>query len=162
MVLVEADEGLLLAVRADQGVDLDRLHVVQLLHRVLDLRLVAADVDDEDEGVGVLNLLHRALSGEGETNDGEEVVLLHNRGGAVGALRCRLGAQGVGTVELHNETLLPLLQGRRLCGLLHVLLHLLGVVSLHLVGDNLAGVLGGGHYDKRFFCEVGLCKEDGV
>lgn len=44
--------------------------VVQLLDGGLDLRLVGADVDDEDEGVGVLNLLHRGFSGKRMLDDG--------------------------------------------------------------------------------------------
>ena len=45
----------------DEGVDLRSLDVVELLHCVLDLTLVRPDVSDEDEGVVLLNLLHRRL-----------------------------------------------------------------------------------------------------
>lgn len=45
----------------DKSVDLDGVNVVQLLQSLLDLALVGLDVDDEDEGVVLLNLLHGAL-----------------------------------------------------------------------------------------------------
>ena len=45
----------------DERVDLGGLHVPQLLDGVLDLTLVRTNVDDEDESVVLLNLLHRAL-----------------------------------------------------------------------------------------------------
>jgi hypothetical protein len=45
----------------DEGVDLRRLDIVELLHSVLDLTLVRLNVDDEDKGVVLLNLLHCAL-----------------------------------------------------------------------------------------------------
>lgn len=82
---------LLLAVGADERVDLGARDVVHALHSLLDLLLARAtgaeardrrqrgsgsarreaqgsapDVDDEDEGVVVLNLLHRGLGGQRE------------------------------------------------------------------------------------------------
>lgn len=45
----------------DQGVDLDGVNVVQLLQSLLDLALVGLDIDDEDQGVVLLDLLHGAL-----------------------------------------------------------------------------------------------------
>ena len=45
----------------DKGVDLDGVNVVKLLKSLLDLALVGLDVDDEDEGVVLLDLLHRTL-----------------------------------------------------------------------------------------------------
>lgn len=45
----------------DQGVYLGRLNVIQLLHRVLNLPLVRLEVCDENEGVVLLDLLHRGL-----------------------------------------------------------------------------------------------------
>lgn len=53
----------------DQGVDLDGVDVVELLQGLLDLGLVGLDVDDEDEGVVLLNLLHGALGVEGVDDD---------------------------------------------------------------------------------------------
>lgn len=58
MVRGEADVGLLLAVGPDEGVDLDGVDLVDLLDGVLDLPLVGLDVNDEDEGVVLLNLLN--------------------------------------------------------------------------------------------------------
>ena len=45
----------------DEGVDLRRRNVVELLDSVLDLTLVRLDVDDEHKGVVLLNFLHRRL-----------------------------------------------------------------------------------------------------
>ena len=45
----------------NEGVDLGGLDVVELLHRVLDLALVCADVSNEDKGVVLLDLLHRTF-----------------------------------------------------------------------------------------------------
>ena len=53
----------------DKGVDLDGVNVVKLLKSLLDLALVGLDVDDEDEGVVLLNLLHGALSVERVDDD---------------------------------------------------------------------------------------------
>ena len=81
----EADESLLAAVGArycqtelsqrlrfglpDQGVDLDGVNVVELLEGLLDLALVGLGVDDENEGVVLLNLLHGALGVERVDDD---------------------------------------------------------------------------------------------
>lgn len=46
----------------DQGVDLDGVHIVELLQSLLDLPLVRLDIDDEDEGVVLLDFLHGGLS----------------------------------------------------------------------------------------------------
>ena len=58
------DVGLLLAVGPDQGVDLLGVDVVHLLDGLLDLHLASPLVDDEDEGVVLLDLLHGGLGGE--------------------------------------------------------------------------------------------------
>lgn len=57
-------ESLLGAIGADEGVDLDGGDIVLLLKRGGDLALVGLDVDDEDEGVVLLNLLHGRLGVE--------------------------------------------------------------------------------------------------
>ena len=60
----ESDEGLLGAVRSDQGVDGHDVDVVQLLDGLLDLVLVGLEGDLEDKDVAVLDLLHRGLGGD--------------------------------------------------------------------------------------------------
>jgi len=45
----------------DQSVDLDCVHVVQLLQSILDLPLVCLDIHNEYQGVVLLNFLHGAL-----------------------------------------------------------------------------------------------------
>ena len=52
----EAGESLLGAVGADEGVDLDARNVVLLLEGSGDLALVGLNIDDEDEGVVLLDL----------------------------------------------------------------------------------------------------------
>ena len=58
----------------DEGVDLGDVDIVQLLDGSLDLVLVGLDVADEDEGVVVLDLLHRRLGRQGVLDD---VVRVH-------------------------------------------------------------------------------------
>lgn len=53
----------------DEGVDLEGINVVELLEGLLDLGLVGLDVDDEDEGVVLLHLLHGALGVQGVHDD---------------------------------------------------------------------------------------------
>lgn len=54
----------------DQGVDLGGLDTVELADSLGDLGLVGAEVDDEDDGVVLLDLLHGSLSREGVLDDG--------------------------------------------------------------------------------------------
>ncbi|KAF1964051.1 hypothetical protein BU23DRAFT_605017 [Bimuria novae-zelandiae CBS 107.79] len=74
-------ESLLGAVRADEGVDLDRGHVVLLLKGSGNLTLVGLDIDNEDEGVVLLNLLHGGLGVERVDEDlaGIETGLVRDR-----------------------------------------------------------------------------------
>lgn len=87
------------AVGADEGVDLGGLNIVELLDSVLDVALVGTEVDNEDEGVVVLDLLHGRLGVERVLDSAE---LVH--AGEVGDRLARvLGGtrktEGVGTVE---------------------------------------------------------------
>merc|ERR1712093_560732 len=65
----QTGEGLLGSIRADKGVDLDGVNIVELLQSLLDLTLVGTDIDDEDESVVLLNLLHGALGVERVDDD---------------------------------------------------------------------------------------------
>merc|ERR1712000_228964 len=64
----QTGEGLLGSIRADKGVDLDGVNIVELLQSLLDLTLVGTDID-EDESVVLLNLLHGALGVERVDDD---------------------------------------------------------------------------------------------
>ena len=75
--------GLLLPIWPNQSVDLLAVNLIEGLDGVLDVLLGCLEVNDEDEGVVVLNLLHGALSREGELEDGVAIKLLGG-GGAVG------------------------------------------------------------------------------
>lgn len=95
----------------DQSVDLDGVNVVELLEGKLDLSLVGLDVDDEDQGVVLLHLLHGALGVERVDND---LVLIQT--GSVGdRLSGVLGRsgddQGLGSVERRGVSGLGLLVG---------------------------------------------------
>lgn len=60
----------------DEGVDLDGINVIELLQRLLDLSLVGLDINDENKGVVLLNLLHGALGVERVDDD---LVLIETR-----------------------------------------------------------------------------------
>ncbi len=45
----------------DKGVDLNGVDIVELLQRLLDLSLVCLDINNENQGVILLNLLHGTL-----------------------------------------------------------------------------------------------------
>ena len=60
-VTCQPDICLFLSIGPDEGVDFRRLDIVQPLDGLADLALVRLDVDDEDERVVLLDLLHRAL-----------------------------------------------------------------------------------------------------
>ena len=95
----------------DQGVDLDDIDLVERLERLLDLGLVRLDVDQEDQGVVLLDLLHRALGVERVDDD---LVLVQ-----AGRMRDRLAQvlgsarelQGLRTVESGRGPDLALLVG---------------------------------------------------
>lgn len=100
----------------DEGVDLDGVNVVQLLQSSLDLALVGLHVDDEDQGVVLLNLLHGALGVQRVQNDllGVQLGLAGDgHAGVLGrpreleGLRAVEGGRGAnlaGLVELFRET----------------------------------------------------------
>ena len=45
----------------NQSVNFGRLDVIQLLHRILNLPLIRLEVGDKNEGIVLLDLLHRGL-----------------------------------------------------------------------------------------------------
>jgi hypothetical protein len=88
----------------DEGVDLDGVNVVELLQGLLDLSLVGQSVDDEDQGVVLLDLLHGALGVERVDDDlvGIEMGLRGHRLARVLGLTREL--EGLGLVEGRRET----------------------------------------------------------
>lgn len=95
----------------DQGVDLDGVDVVKLLEGKLDLSLVGLNIDDEDEGVVLLHLLHGALGVEGVDND---LVLIEarQRGDRLAGVLGSTGKdQSLGAVERAAGADLALLVG---------------------------------------------------
>lgn len=95
----------------DQGVDLDAVNIVKLLQAGLDLGLVGADVNDEDESVVLLHLLHGALGVQGVNNDavGIETGLV---GDGLAQVLGRSGQdQGLRSVERRRRASLDMLAG---------------------------------------------------
>jgi hypothetical protein len=83
----------------DKSVDLDGVNIVQLLKSLLDLALVGLDVDNEDEGVVLLNLLHGGLGVQGVQNNLVEVqsgAVVDRHAGVLGGPR---QLEGLGAVE---------------------------------------------------------------
>jgi hypothetical protein len=140
----KASVGLLAAVRSDQGVDLEAVDVVKLLEGKLDLSLVGLDINDEDEGVVLLHLLHGALSVE-RVDDNLVLIearLVGNRSTRV--LGSTAGDQGLGAVEGGAVASLDLLVG--VCALESGLGSLSGLVasflSLGILGGHCVGCRG--------------------
>jgi len=100
----QTGESLLGSIRADKGVDLDGIDIVELLQGLLDLSLVGTDVDDKDEGVVLLDLLHGALGVEGVDDDLVliETGLMGNR--LAWVFWCARELEGLGLVEGCRET----------------------------------------------------------
>ena len=110
----QAGKGLLGAVGADQGVDLDAVNVVLLLEGGGDLALVGLDVDNEDEGVVLLNLrwsalpaavrgaaylLHRRLGVERVDEDGRRIHARSVGNRLAGVLGRARQLKGLGTAR---------------------------------------------------------------
>ena len=118
-ILGKADVGLLESAGGDEGVDLVALDAVEVLDGGLDLSLVGLDVDDEDEGVGVLDELHGGFGRQRVLDDGELVEGVLLGGGSGSVLGLAGEGEGVGAVEVD-----------------------LGVNSGALLGDALLEALG--------------------
>ena len=118
-VLGKMDVGLLESTGSDEGVDLVTFDAVEVLDGGLDLSLVGLDVDDEDEGVGVLDELHGGFGRQGVLDDGELVEGVLLGGGSGSVLGLAGEGEGVGAVEVD-----------------------LGVNSGALLGDALLEALG--------------------
>jgi len=81
LVLVDANVSLLLSLGGDEGVDFLDVDFVDFFASSLDHFLVGLLVDDEDEGVVVLDVLDGGLRAQGVLDHGElieGVLLLHS------------------------------------------------------------------------------------
>ena len=90
----------------DERVDLSGLDLVHATHSLFDVALVGAAVNDEDQGVVVLDLLHGRLSSERVLEDGVLVELVDTGDGAARVLGVAQQTERLGAVELG---LVPLL-----------------------------------------------------
>ena len=76
LVSADLDVGLLDSIRANQGIYIADLNLIELLARLLDLPLVGLDIDDECQCVVALDLLHGCFRGEWVLDDGVVVVVV--------------------------------------------------------------------------------------
>lgn len=83
----------------DEGVDLGSVNVVQLLHGILDLSLVASDINDEYQGVVLFDLLHRRLRIERVDDCSESIHAGCVRDRLSGVFGITGEAEGLGAVE---------------------------------------------------------------
>lgn len=83
----------------DQSVDLDGVNVVQLLKSSLDLALVGLDINNEDKGVVLLDLLHGGLGVQRVQDDLLSVELGLTGDRDAGVLGRPRELQGLGAVE---------------------------------------------------------------
>jgi hypothetical protein len=97
----QANISLLLSIRSDKGVDLGNLNLVDGGNGVLDLSLVGGDVDDENKGVVLLDLLHGRFSGQGELDHVVSLRSNHSLGGLGDHIRLAGKLKSVGAVEVH-------------------------------------------------------------
>jgi len=78
-----------------------------LFDRLADLVFVGEEVDDENEGVVVFDLLHRGLGGEGELEDPEFVELVGPGHRSSGIFRFAGQSEGLGASEVDVGVYLP-------------------------------------------------------
>lgn len=97
--LWQADVGLLLSIRTDQGVDLEGADAVHGLCCRLDLVLVGPHIAQEDQGVVILHLAHGCLRVQGGLDDGVVVEVRNRRNRATSILWTAGQLQGLWTVE---------------------------------------------------------------
>lgn len=111
-------ESLLLAVRADEGVDGNNIDIVDSLDSVLDLVLVSTGVNKEGKGVAGLDSLHGRVGEEGRLDNRvlAEDLLVADR--VADVLRGTSKTKGVGADEARRSAdLLGLNNGTDLVGL---------------------------------------------
>ena len=144
----------------DQGVDFDDLDFVQLLDSRLDLVLIALDIDDEDQGVVVLNLLHSTLSGVWVLDDVVSVQVGPLGSRLPGVLGRTGRPEGAGAAEVDGGP--GLLDPGAEAALDHLLLGLLGLLhlpqrSLLAIGGLGSSLLVGGALRHWLGASLGLC-----
>ena len=83
----------------NQSINLDTVNVVYLLDRFLDLPLICFDIDDEDQRVVLLNLLHCRLGVQGVYDDLELVQPWRMGDAFAGVLRIARERGRLGAVE---------------------------------------------------------------
>lgn len=98
---------LLLPIGSNQGVDFGSLNIVKFFNGIFDLSLIRLYVNNKDEGVVLLDLLHRRLRVQWR-DDGSELVHSWCMGnGFTRVLGIPTQAECLGTVECHRVSLLP-------------------------------------------------------
>jgi len=110
----------------NQSVDLDAIHIIQLLQRLLDLPLIRLDIHNEHQRIVLLNLLHRTFSVQRVDNHLAGIEARDMRDGFARVRGSALETQGLGSVEggagAHFADLLRIdlwkTQGRQMMGAL--------------------------------------------
>ena len=83
----------------DEGVDLDSIDIIKLLQSLFNLSLVGLDIDDKDQSIVLLNLLHGALSVE-RVDDDLVLIETGNVGDGLAGIFGRAGElEGLGAME---------------------------------------------------------------
>ena len=100
----ELHVGLLLSIGTDKGVDTGGLNIIKLVDSLLDLPLVGLNINNKDEGVGVvfLNLLHGGFSGQGVLDNTELVEFVGVRDGSTGILGVTSEPEGLRLAEVNR------------------------------------------------------------
>jgi len=83
----------------DQRIDLHTVHIIQLLERLLDLPLVRLNITDKNQGVVLLNLLHRTLRVQWVNDDFVVVEAWLMGNGFSGIFGRARELEGLGAVE---------------------------------------------------------------
>jgi hypothetical protein len=157
VVWLQSHVRLLLTIRPDERVDLGHLDAVELADGHLDLRLVGTLVNDEDERVVVLDLLHRGLCRQRELDD-LELVQPHSLVRALARVfRGTRKSQSLratevnGCPDLLRTFLMHAAHDSFLC-----LQRLVLILGLHAAGDLLA-TIGLSLHRLRRGSRLGLC-----
>jgi len=125
---------LLQTIGSNESVDSGSFNIIHALDGILDLMLVGLDVNDEDQSVVVLNLLHGALSCKRILQDGMLVELVHSWDRSARVLGSSVKLEGLGATEVNVGTDLTSALG--VCSLCHGLLDLCCLSDRSLLADG--------------------------
>merc|ERR1719215_319496 len=154
-VLSQVHIGLLLAIRPDEGVYLGALNIIHGLDSLLDFLLGGLDVNNEDEGIDLLDFLHGRLCGQRVFDDRILIQLCQALHRFPWILALTLLDKGLGQEEVHILSLLGCLTSQ---SLLQTLRHLRRLLAALLCLDGLlaSASLLGCHVCRDVVCKYAL------